>query len=103
MMTRNISPHPVKHVPQRTCVACRQIKPKQELVRLVRTSDNKVEVDLSGKKAGRGAYLCRATQCWEAGLKGNRLEYTLRTKISQDNREHLIRFGEDWLKERISG
>ena len=84
-------------------MVCRQIKAKQELVRLVRASDDKVEVDLSGKKAGRGAYLCRAKWCWEAGLKSNRLEYTLRTKISQDNREYLIRFGEDWLKEQISG
>ena len=103
MMTRLIRPHLVKHIPQRTCVACRQIKAKQELVRLVRASDNKVEVDLGGKKAGRGAYLCRAKRCWEAGLKSNQLEYTLRTTISQDNREYLIRFGEDLLKECVSG
>lgn len=100
---RNISPHPVRHVPRRTCLACRQIKAKQELIRLVRIADDRVEVDPSGKKVGRGAYLCRARQCWETGLKGDRLEHTLRTRISQDNRQDLVRFGEDWLKECVSG
>ena len=87
----------VKHIPQRTCVACRKVKAKQELIRLVRTSDNSVEVDTSGKKAGRGAYLCRAQECWELGFKGGRLEHTLRTKLTQDNRESLIRFGNEFL------
>ena len=103
MMTKTIRPCPVKHVPQRTCLACGKIKTKQELVRLVRIADDRVEVDPSGKKAGRGAYLCRARQCWETGLKGDRLEHTLRVKISQDNRQDLVRFGEDWLKEQVSG
>ena len=84
-------------------MACGKIKTKQELVRLVRIADDRVEVDPSGKKAGRGAYLCRARQCWETGLKGDRLEHTLRVKISQDNRQDLVRFGEDWLKEQVSG
>jgi len=103
MMTKTIRPRPVKHVPQRTCLACGKIKTKQELVRLVRIADDRVEVDPSGKKAGRGAYLCRARQCWETGLKGDRLERTLRTRISQDNRQDLVRFGEEWLKEQVSG
>ena len=85
----------VKHIPQRTCVACRTVKPKRELIRLVHTSGGSVEVDTSGKKAGRGAYLCRAQECWEIGLKGKRLEYTLRTSLTKDNREQLIGFGKD--------
>ena len=89
-MMRNIR----KHIPQRTCLACRKVDTKRELIRLVRVSDGSVEVDTSGKKAGRGAYLCRAQECWEIGLKGKRLEYTLRTTLTQNNREQLIEYGQ---------
>ena len=92
-----------KHVPQRTCLACRKVKDKRELIRLVRISEGRVEVDTGGKKAGRGAYLCRARECWEIGLKGSRLEYALRTNLTQDNREQLIKYGKTIYKELISG
>ncbi|MFC2072117.1 YlxR family protein [Chloroflexota bacterium] len=99
MMTRITSPRSVKHIPQRTCLACRKIKAKQELIRLVRTSDGSIEVDIGGNKmTGRGAYLCPAPECWEIGLKGNRLEHSLRTTLTQENRERLIGFGKDLLK-----
>ena len=71
---------------------------EQELFRLVRTSGESVEVDIGGKKAGRGVYLCLAQECWEIGLKGGRLEHSLRTTLTQDNREQLIRFGKDLFK-----
>ncbi len=96
---RSISPHPVKHIAQRTCLACRKIRAKQELIRVVRISDASVEVDIGGKKAGRGAYLCPAQECWEIGLKGGRLEHSLRTTLTQDNRERLIRLGKDLLSD----
>ena len=86
-----------KHTPQRTCAACRKVKAKQELIRLVRVSDGSVEVDTSGKKAGRGAYLCQSQGCWEVGLKGSQLEHVLRTILTRDNREELIRHGKDLL------
>ena len=79
-------------------MACRKVKAKRELIRLVRTSDGRVEVDTGGKRAGRGAYLCRAQECWEIGLKGGRLEHALRTTLTQDNREQLIRYGKDLLQ-----
>ena len=79
-----------KHIPQRTCIACRQTRNKGDLVRLVRTEAGVVDVDLSAKKPGRGAYLCPQRDCWERGLKGNRLQYTLRTKLGVDNRQSLI-------------
>ena len=79
-------------------MACRQVRAKQELIRLVRTSDGNIEIDTSGKKAGRGAYLCRGWGCWEVGLKGNRLEHALRSRITQDNREQLINYARDLLK-----
>jgi predicted RNA-binding protein YlxR (DUF448 family) len=90
---RNISQP--KHIPQRTCVACGRLRPKRELVRLVRISGGGVEVDSSGRKAGRGAYLCPALTCWETGLKKGRLEHALRTAISADNREQLIKYGQE--------
>ena len=101
----SFSSHPVKHIPQRTCVACRQVKAKRELVRFVHTSDKGVEVDLSGRKVGRGAYLCQARECWETGLRGGRLEHSLKTTIAQDDREKLIIFREDFLREpeEVSG
>ena len=90
----------IKRIPQRTCIACRKVKAKRELVRLVRTSDESVEIDIDGKKAGRGAYLCPAQDCWELGLKGGRLEHSLKTTLTQDNREQLIRLGKDLPKEQ---
>jgi len=64
---------------------------------LVRISDGSVDVDTSGKRAGRGAYLCGARECWEVGLKGGRLEHALRISLTQDNRERLVRYGKDFL------
>jgi len=89
---------PSKHMPQRTCVACRKVRPKQELIRLVHISNGSVEVDTSGRKAGRGAYLCRARECWEIVLKGNRLEHALRANLTQDNQEQLIGYGKDLVE-----
>ncbi len=86
-----------QYVPQRTCVACREVKDKRELTRLVRIANGSVEVDSSGKKIGRGAYLCRAQECWQTGLQGNRLEHALRTTLTQDNRKQLIKQVEDLL------
>lgn len=74
-------------------MACRKVKAKRELVRLVRNTTGTVEVDTSGKRSGRGAYLCPVPECWEAGLKGSRLEHVLRINLTQDNREHLIEYG----------
>ncbi len=91
---KNLSSPLVKHIPQRTCLACRQVKAKRELMRLVRVADGSIEVDVNGRKAGRGAYLCPTQECWEVGLKSNRLDYCLRTRLTQENREHLIRLGE---------
>jgi len=81
-----------KHRPQRTCVACRQRKEKVDLIHLVRGYDGNVVVDVSGKMPGRGAYLCHQKDCWEIGIRQNCLEYSLRTKVSSDNRQALVDF-----------
>lgn len=79
--------HP-RHVPQRTCVACRRVAGKRALIRLVRT-ETAVEVDPTGKHAGRGMYLHPNQQCWDAALKGGRIEQALRTKLNAANRQAL--------------
>lgn len=84
----------IKRLPERTCIACRNTRTKKELIRLVLTDENLVEIDLSGKKNGRGAYLCQLFSCWELGVKKNRLDYALKTKIAPSNRQSLIAFAE---------
>jgi predicted RNA-binding protein YlxR (DUF448 family) len=74
-------------------VACGKVEPKRRLIRLVQVSGDGVEVDPSGKRAGRGAYLCSAPECWEIGLKKGRLEHALRITLTRDNREQLLRYG----------
>lgn len=83
-----------KRVPQRTCVACRQVKAKRDLVRIVRTADEGLMVDTAGKKQGRGAYLCKVKGCWENGLKNNRLGYVLHMTLTQQDQQKLIEFAE---------
>jgi predicted RNA-binding protein YlxR (DUF448 family) len=99
-MTKNSNSRPTaaKAVPQRTCVACRRVKPKRELVRLVRNPEGCVEIDTTGKKDGRGAYLCPDGKCWEKALKGNQLEHTLKINLSRENREQIIRQAADLFK-----
>jgi predicted RNA-binding protein YlxR (DUF448 family) len=81
-----------KHVPQRTCVGCRQVRPKRELLRIVRSPDSRVVVDESGKRAGRGAYLCRKRSCWDVGLTRGRLEHALGVHLSAGDRAALEEF-----------
>ncbi len=90
MVQRESEPRrkPGGRVPQRSCVACRQVRGKRQLVRLVRTGAG-VEVDPGGRKAGRGVYLCDDAECWQSGVAGGRLERTLRMVISRENRERL--------------
>lgn len=80
-----------RHTPHRTCVACRQVEGKRALIRIVRTAAG-VVVDTTGKQAGRGAYLHPVRSCWEIGLRGNRIEQALRTKLSPGDRQALIEY-----------
>jgi predicted RNA-binding protein YlxR (DUF448 family) len=94
-LTKKRNTSPVRHIPQRSCIACGVVKPKRELVRLVKVPGGGVEVDPSGRKAGRGAYLCPAADCWQSGLEKRRLDYVLRTSLSEENRQQLIRYGRE--------
>jgi uncharacterized protein len=80
----------VKHIPQRTCVGCREILSKRQLLRIVRTADG-VCVDPTGKLAGRGAYLHDKRSCWVRGLKGA-LAHALKTEIGSEDRVRLEEF-----------
>jgi len=76
-----------KHVPQRTCVGCREVVPKRSLTRIVRTNEG-VVIDRTGKLAGRGSYLHDQKSCWDRGLKGP-LSRALRTELSANDKEVL--------------
>jgi uncharacterized protein len=79
-----------KHIPQRTCVGCRLVLPKRSLVRLVRRPEG-VQIDPTGKLAGRGAYLHNMRSCWEKGLKGS-LARALKTDLTPEDLARLQQF-----------
>jgi predicted RNA-binding protein YlxR (DUF448 family) len=79
-----------KHVPQRTCVGCREVLAKRSLIRIVRLLEG-IRVDLTGKQAGRGAYLHDQRSCWERALNGA-IAHALRTELTNDDREYLLAF-----------
>ena len=78
-----------RHVPLRTCIACHQKKPKRSLIRVLRTTEGTVEVDLTGKRSGRGAYLCRDRDCWDAALGSGKLGRALKSGVSAKDLEAL--------------
>lgn len=86
-----------KHTPHRTCVGCRTVQPKRTMTRLVRTTDG-VQIDPTGKLAGRGAYLHDLHTCWEKGLKGA-LARALRTELTVEDQDRLKTFMESLEKE----
>lgn len=74
----------VKKVPIRRCVGCGEHFPKGELVRVLRTPDGEVVLDLTGKKSGRGAYICKMTSCFNKARKSKRIETALEISIPAD-------------------
>ena len=78
-----------RHIPERTCIACRQARPKRSLVRVVRRTDGSVTVDPTGKQSGRGAYLCSQPSCWQQGLRRDTLARALKTTIEPGDRAAL--------------
>ena len=74
----------VKKTPERKCMGCNEKKPKKELVRVVRTPEGEVLLDLTGKKSGRGAYICKSTACLNKAKKAIRLESSLECSIPEE-------------------
>jgi predicted RNA-binding protein YlxR (DUF448 family) len=91
-MAKTAQPKKTKHQPLRTCVACHETKPKRELLRIVRTPDHHILIDATGKKSGRGAYLCAKLSCWEKAIKGKRLEQEFEIAIPTEDRVALDEF-----------
>lgn len=79
----------MKKIPMRMCVACREMRPKKELLRVVRTEDGKAVIDLTGKRNGRGAYLCPSRTCLEKAVKSKALDRALETTLDKETVEQL--------------
>ncbi|HHY70231.1 MAG TPA: YlxR family protein [Thermoanaerobacterales bacterium] len=73
-----------KKIPMRMCIGCKEMKPKKELIRIVRTVDGTIEIDPTGKKSGRGAYICKNDRCIETATKENRLSKALDFQITKE-------------------
>ncbi|MCF8010791.1 MAG: YlxR family protein [Clostridiales bacterium] len=83
-------PKKKKKIPQRMCVGCQQVKPKKEMIRVVRTPEDNVEIDFKGKLSGRGAYLCLSSECFKQAYKAKRLEKNLNVTIPPEIYEELL-------------
>ena len=84
----------MKKIPQRSCIVCRTKKDKNELIRIVRNQTNEIIIDESGKKPGKGAYICDSIECLEKGIKSKALKRALEVEIPEEIYENL--------RERIS-
>ena len=73
-----------KKVPMRMCTGCREMKPKKELIRVVKTTQDEIKLDLTGKLNGRGAYICKNTDCLAKAQKSNALSRAFETNVSSE-------------------
>ena len=80
----------IKRIPQRKCLGCGVSKNKSDLIRVVRSPDNELSIDLKGKKSGRGAYICKDENCLKKAVKAKRFDRSLEVKISDDILESLL-------------
>jgi uncharacterized protein len=78
-----------RKIPQRKCVACQQMMPKKELIRIVRSPQGDIQIDLNGKKPGRGAYLCGKVSCFKLAKKSKAFERALKTPVGADIYDRL--------------
>lgn len=79
----------MKKVPMRTCIGCNEVKPKKELIRVVKTAEGEVLLDFTGKKNGRGAYVCHDISCLEKAIKTKRLSRAFEMPIENEVYEKL--------------
>lgn len=78
-----------KKIPMRMCVGCREMKEKKTLIRIVRNPEGEISVDETGKKSGRGAYVCRNADCLRRAIRQKQLERQLQTALSEEVSERL--------------
>ncbi len=79
----------MKKIPERRCIVCYESKPKKDLIRIVKPKEENVCVDLTGKKAGRGAYICNSLECLEKAIKTDKLSKTFDSKVDNEIYEEL--------------
>ena len=80
-----------KIIPMRQCVGCQEMKSKKELLRIIKTAENEILLDITGKKNGRGAYLCPNGECLARAVKTKGLERSLKTAIPKEVIENLTK------------
>ncbi|MBD5096244.1 MAG: YlxR family protein [Lachnospiraceae bacterium] len=73
-----------KKIPQRQCLGCRQMKPKNELVRIIRTPLDEIRLDVTGKMNGRGAYICREKACFDKAVKSKAVDRALKMDVPEE-------------------
>ena len=73
-----------KKIPMRMCIGCGEMKPKRELIRVVKSKEGDISLDLTGKKSGRGAYICKSVECFEKARKARKFERSFSCMISED-------------------
>ena len=73
-----------KKIPMRMCLGCGEMKPKRELIRVVKSKEGDISLDLIGKKSGRGAYICKSVECFEKARKARKFERSFSCMISED-------------------
>ena len=78
-----------RKIPMRMCVGCREMKPKRELLRVVRSPEGEISFDLTGRKPGRGAYVCRSVECLNQAIRKKQLERAFSAPVSESVRECL--------------
>lgn len=78
-----------KKIPMRKCVGCGEMKPKKELMRILRTEDDDFCIDTTGKKNGRGAYLCHNVECFQKAVRNKGLERSFKQSIPQEVYDRL--------------
>lgn len=73
-----------KKIPMRMCLGCGEMKPKRELIRVMKSKEGDISLDLTGKKSGRGAYICKSVECFEKARKARKFERSFSCMISED-------------------
>ena len=73
-----------KKIPMRMCLGCGEMKPKRDLIRVVKSKEGDISLDLTGKKSGRGAYICKSVECFEKARKARKFERSFSCMISED-------------------
>lgn len=73
-----------KKIPMRLCLGCNEMKPKKEMIRVVRSAEGEISLDLTGKKSGRGAYICKDVECFNKARKARRFEKSFSCRIDAE-------------------